>query len=408
MKNNSRREFLKNLALAGLGFIAAPSVMGAEKNAGTGIPVTGTSLGSPAFPELRERPAGAKSVLSLTTDPRERVRVGLIGGGEHRHQTLRNIPFAEIVGVSDTGALGNSSREELYVRDDIDVLYVSGSVSEILPVALAAMREGKHVFIDPIGGLPVGACWDLVDASELSQRHCVMLDSHCFGDEALFVLNMAQEGVFGDLKQVECVYENRDNADTDARRCGMGTAFRILDLNRSDRPETLVAMASTFRPGKRENDSILIKTTKGRMIAAHRNLVPERLHSRIHTLAGTDGAFFGFPSRIALKDPGKYEFIGNNGATWLNRDEYAAMFKRFRHPLWKTVGVDAAGNGYGGQDFLMNFRLLDCIRRGLTPDLTVYDLALQASLDAIAEHSIALGSAPVRMPDFTRRDSEKG
>jgi hypothetical protein len=53
-------------------------------------------------------------------------------------------------------------------------------------------------------------------------------------------------------------------------------------------------------------------------------------------------------------------------------------------------------------DHLMNFRFLDCIRRGLTPDMTVYDAAAWSCLLEVSHLSVTSGSMPVEIPDFTR------
>lgn len=394
IKNNSRREFLKNLTLAGLGAIATPAFLRADGQRPADVLPESRFRGNTAFPEMRPRPVGAKSVAAMTTDPSEKIRVGMVGESARRIGDVRNVPFAEVVAVCNAGG----SWESLCARSDVDVVYAAGSADEILPVALEAMRAGKHVFIEPVSGFSLAACWDLVDASELSQRHCVMLDSLCFGDEELFALNLAESGVLGELQRAECTYDFGDAGISNIR--GIAPACRILGLNRNDFAESLVAMSPR---GRRRNDSILIKTEKDRMIAAYRSGMSARLFSRIREVAGTDGVFSGFPARLALAAPEKYEIVGNAEQTWLNSDEYAKMVTRFRHPLWKTVAVDAAKNGHGGMNYVMNFRLLDCIRRGITPDITVYDVALWSCLDEIAAHSVAGGSVPVRIPDFTRR-----
>ena len=52
----------------------------------------------------------------------------------------------------------------------------------------------------------VEQCWQLVDTSERTRRHCVMLENCCYGENELFVLNLVRAGVFGDLTHAECAY----------------------------------------------------------------------------------------------------------------------------------------------------------------------------------------------------------
>ena len=53
-------------------------------------------------------------------------------------------------------------------------------------------------------------------------------------------------------------------------------------------------------------------------------------------------------------------------------------------------------------DFVMNWRHLDCIRQGVTPDSVVYDAAAWSSIIALSTRSVATGSMPVMILDFTR------
>ncbi|HUD82198.1 MAG TPA: hypothetical protein VMQ67_01790, partial [Candidatus Saccharimonadales bacterium] len=45
---------------------------------------------------------------------------------------------------------------------------------------------------------------------------------------------------------------------------------------------------------------------------------------------------------------------------------------------------------------------LDCIRQGITPDILVYDAAAWSCMIEISSRSVATGSMPVYIPDFTR------
>ena len=78
------------------------------------------------------------------------------------------------------------------------------------------------------------------------------------------------------------------------------------------------------------------------------------------------------------------------------------MRRKFIHPLWKQLQERAQGGGHGGMDFVMNWRHLDCIRQGITPDSVVYDAAAWSSILELSAQSVATGSMPVAVPDFTR------
>jgi hypothetical protein len=50
----------------------------------------------------------------------------------------------------------------------------------------------------------------------------------------------------------------------------------------------------------------------------------------------------------------------------------------------------------------MVYRLLQCIREGLVPDMDVYDGAAWSAPGPLSRASVASGSAPQAFPDFTR------
>jgi hypothetical protein len=53
-------------------------------------------------------------------------------------------------------------------------------------------------------------------------------------------------------------------------------------------------------------------------------------------------------------------------------------------------------------DFIMLYRLLQCVREGLAPDMDVYDSAAWAAIAPLSVTSVSRGSAPVEFPDFTQ------
>jgi hypothetical protein len=63
--------------------------------------------------------------------------------------------------------------------------------------------------------------------------------------------------------------------------------------------------------------------------------------------------------------------------------------------------------GHGGMDYIMDYRLIHCLRNGLPLDQDVYDAAAWSSVVELSETSVLNGSAPVEVPDFTRGVWEK-
>ena len=52
-------------------------------------------------------------------------------------------------------------------------------------------------------------------------------------------------------------------------------------------------------------------------------------------------------------------------------------------------------------DFIMDWRLIDCLRNGLALDQDVYDAALWSSIAPLSEWSVANNSNSINVPDFT-------
>ena len=67
------------------------------------------------------------------------------------------------------------------------------------------------------------------------------------------------------------------------------------------------------------------------------------------------------------------------------------------------MGEEAKKNGgHGGMDFLMNWRMMYCLRNGEALDQDVYDAAAWSSVGPLSEKSVANRSDSIDVPDFTR------
>jgi hypothetical protein len=186
-----------------------------------------------------------------------------------------------------------------------------------------------------------------------------------------------------------------------------------MNINRGDKFDYLVSMSSpslglqAYRekrvppgdPKWKESykcgdvNTSLIKTAKGRTIMLQHNVSNPRPYDRINLIAGTKGIFRDYPARIYLEGQG-----GREEFTTLDRHK-----EQYEHPLWKRVGELARNlGGHGGMDFIMCYRLIQCMREGLAPDMDVYDAAAWSVPGPLSEMSVAQGSAPIKFPDFTR------
>jgi hypothetical protein len=457
---SSRRTFLKSSALAGVAASLA-GVGGCCANEPAHLATAASPKTSPT-----SRPRGQKPVHNLTTQPLERVRAGFIGlnrGMVHVRSCLK-LGFVDVVAVCDLREDRTQSAadlcaqtcghrpevysgtehvwEKLVERTDLDVIYVATPWAWHVPMALRTMEQGKHAFVEVSAAVTVEDCWRLVDTSERTRRHCVMLENCCYGENELFVLNAAREGVFGQLKHAECAYVHDLRSmlfslgtEGDWRRDyhwqyngnlypthGLGPVAQYLGIGRGDQFKFLISMSSPelslsqYRNEQRPNggkhaaekyvcgdmNTSLIKTELGRTIMIQHDVVSPRPYSRINALSGTGGTFFDYPARLAINEPKQYGLAADGAHEWLSEADMTKMRQRFTHPLWRKLEEQARGGGHGGMDFVMNWRHLDCLRTGATPDSVVYDAAAWSCILELSARSVAGGSVPMAAPDFTR------
>ena len=140
----------------------------------------------------------------------------------------------------------------------------------------------------------------------------------------------------------------------------------------------------------------LIKTAKGRTILVQHDVISPRPYSRKNVLSGTKAYHEGYPSRLSV--------LGRDSHSFLKEGEYEEMRSQYRHWLWQKMEEDLKKNPnfHGGMDYLMTYRLIDCLNHGWPLDQDVYDGATWSIVTPLSEASVDLGNVPVQFPDFTR------
>ena len=90
------------------------------------------------------------------------------------------------------------------------------------------------------------------------------------------------------------------------------------------------------------------------------------------------------------------------GESWFTKEELDLLREEHTPGIIKRVGELARQvGGHGGMDFIMDWRLIDCLRNGLPLDQDVYDGALWSSVAPLSEWSVANRSSSIDVPDFT-------
>ncbi len=320
---------------------------------------------------------------------------------------------------------------------DIDLVYICTPWDTHTPMAVTAMENGKHAAVEVPACTTIDDAWRLVKTSEDTKKHCMMLENCCYDFFELMTLNMARKGFFGEIVHAEAAYIhdlrsllfNREGYYPDFWRLrenqarngnlypthGLGPVCQVLDINRGDRMDYMTSMStndfqlSAMASGLAAKDhnfvefagksfrgnmnSTTVRTERGKTIMIQHDTTSPRPYSRIHLLSGTRG--------IARKWPGPERIA--QGHIWFEGEQMQKVCDEYSPELVRRIGEIAKRiGGHGGMDFIMDWRLVDCLRNGLPLDQDVYDAALWSSIAPLSEWSVANRSHPVDVPDFTR------
>lgn len=268
-----------------------------------------------------------------------------------------------------------------------------------------------------------------------------MLENCCYDFFEMLTLNMARQGYFGEIVHGEGAYIHdlmklnfdkegyynmwrlRENMERNGNLYpthGLGPICQVMNINRGDQMDYLVSVSSNdFQMGKMAQElastdsffqefagknyrgnmnTTTIRTKKGRTIMIQHDVTSPRPYSRIHLVSGTEGVArkWPLPGRIA------------KGHEWVSPEEFKALEEQYTPAITKKLGEMAKQiGGHGGMDFLMDWRLIDCLRNGLPLDQNVYDAALWSAIAPLSEWSVANRSTSIDVPDFTAGAWEK-
>jgi hypothetical protein len=135
-----------------------------------------------------------------------------------------------------------------------------------------------------------------------------------------------------------------------------------------------------------------IRTQNGKTITLFHDVTTPRPYSRIHLLNGTKATARKYPEPARI----------SKGEDWMNEEELKKLEEQYTPEIISKVGEMAKKiGGHGGMDFMMQWRLIDCLRNGLPLDQDVYDAALWSVITPLSEWSVAHRSNSVTVPDFT-------
>ena len=412
-------------------------------------------------------PAGQQTMVGYADDPIDTVRVAIVGLGDRGSWAVKRytqVPWTRTVAVCDAEAdraeasakwlvdhgypapavySGPEAYKELCLRDDIDLVYVCTDWAHHVPVALCAMEHGKHVAVEVPSANSLKECWDLVNTSERTRRHCVILENCCYDFFEMMSLQLAQQGALGEVLHAEGSYHhnldfywnqywedwrlqfNATHRGDLYPTHGLGPVAQALDINRGDRFTSLVAMDTKSVNGKEilrtwrgvENPEFkngdlvctLLRTEKAKTVLIEHDVMTPRPYNRMYQLVGTKGYAAKYPVEQLTLGQDVLDALGvdysiTDAHASLPADVIQQMYAKVQIPILndelrakaKEVG------GHGGMDWIMDYRLAYCLHYGLPVDMDVYDLASWCCLSELGTISMEHGCRAVEVPDFTR------
>ncbi len=418
--------------------------------------------------ETPARPAGQENVLGLTVPAMDTVRVGFVGIGMRGSSAVERytyVPGVKITALCDVEADrvekaqktlegrgfpkaaeysgSTEAYKELCDRDDIDLVYICTDWKHHVPIALYAMEHGKNVAVEVPAAASLEDIWALVNMSEKTRKHCMMLENCCYDFFELTALTMAQKGLLGEILHGEGSYHHNldpfwnaywSNWRLDFNQAhkgdvypthGLGPVCQVMNIHRGDRFKTLVAMETKTvngpkhveaKTGKKCEDfqngdvaMTMISTEKGKTILVEHDVMTPRPYSRMYQIVGSDGYVGKYPvQQVCLRENAtegtSTDFQNLGREVVYSGKKLNALLEENRNPIL-TPELEALAKevgGHGGMDFIMDYRLIYCLRNGLPLDMDVYDMAEWCCLTELGKISMENGNAPVEVPDFTR------
>ena len=368
------------------------------------------------------------------------MRLGIIGLGRRGLRTIqryRYIEGATIVALSDIhperireaqallGSLGCPEAKG-YGREQIPQMLYSGEVDLVLictdwyshvPLACSALEAGLHVAVEVPAALTLEDCWRLVETSERMRRHYFPLENCCFDPFHLRTLALIAEGRLGRIKHCSGGYihdlhslsalgqgeipllgwmdEGYPFAAGNAYPThGIGPLAQLLDIHHGDRFTELYAISSDPEaPLSERVSTILLRTELGRTASLHLDLCTPRPYSRIQSLSGSGGFLCKYPIPTLQLRGWSEALSGEEVEDYLARETCSPL------EPWIQEGKDKGVENV--MNYVMDARLIHCLRHGQPLDLTVYDAALWSSVIELSARSES-ERRPVEIPDFTR------
>jgi hypothetical protein len=445
-----RREFLKTAGILGIG-ISGAGAAGCTGRAGNPEP----------FPQTHRQIFNMSGYAAPGLDV---VRVAVIGLGNRGTGSVRRLASIEGVeiraicdiepdrvkrsaelirplGHNPEGYSGDENNwKKICERPDIDLVAVVTPWHLHTPMCVYAMENGKHAYTELPAATTMEECWQLVETSEKTRKHCVQMSGNCSGGINAVILNMIREGFFGEIVHAEGCYihdliprhmfvrdfyhnnwrvnENIGRNGNLYPQHGLVPIIQMLDINCGDRMDYLTSVSSNDfsmneaakeraadddfwkdyvdRDFRGSMNVTTIRTVKGRTIIMQHDVSTRRPRGG-RLISGTKCIYQSSPDRLAT-----------DHTNWLSEEEFNSVIEKYTPRINKkfdelrTQAEQIVRQGHGYYMVTpVDWRLIDCLRNGLPVDMNVYDAAVSSAITPLSVWSTENRSNSVTVPDFT-------
>lgn len=356
------------------------------------------------------------------------LKVGFVGLGYRGMLAVErflHIPDAEITAVCDCdptklehalALISDAGKKpvpaycdwkELCALPDLNLVYICTPWDSHVEISVYAMKQGHHAAVEVPASLTLSGCWELVNVSRKTGRHLIMLENCVYDLFEMCTAAMAEDGLFGEIYHAEAGYIHDIKAKSpwrvDFNSChrgdfypthGLGPVCRAMGIGVSDRLDWLVSVDCPFGTGC-FHTTTTIRTTKGHTILLQHNIDAARPYSRQYQLLGTGG--------YACKYPEEHFSFAGESDNFIDARRQSSIIEKYTPAIWRENKeyLDTL-EPKRRMDFIMDFKLVKSLCDGLEPDINVYDAALWSCIGELSSESIAKGSTPVRIPDFSK------
>lgn len=402
---------------------------------------------------------------AFTAEVVKPVRVGFIGVGGRGTYLLRlilNVPGVEVPAICDineahlnraqtvvqeargsrpAGYCGSPTEyRRMLDRDDLDAVVIATPMQLHAVMSVDALRAGKDALSEVAAACTLEECWALVEAVEQTKKLYMLSENCCYYRPSMTILNMVEQGVFGDLTYAECGYVHdcraiNFNSDGSLTWRGelardfignlypthsLGPVAQWMGINRHDRLVSLVSMSTRQASIERyaamrfaknspatkvkfavgDSTTTLIETAKGAVIDLRYDTASARPHpsTTYYSLQGLKASYASDGDRIWIEGVSK-------GYDWEPLGKYA---EKYEHPKWKRWHEEAEKTAHGGADFFIVREFVEAVRAGGPSPIDVYDAVTWSCIMPLSAESIRGGGKLIEIPDFTRGTTKGG